>query len=210
MEEDWSFLPPQRIPDPAAKKPEDWDDNATIDDPSDTKPEDWDQPEFIADPEAKKPDDWDEEMDGEWAPPKINNPEYKGEWKPKKIENPNYKGPWVHPEIDNPDYSPDSFLYRYTDIGAVGFDLWQVKSGTIFDNILVTDDEKYAEEVGNETWGKTKEPELKAKEKIDEEERKREEEKRKEEEEKAKEEKPGAADDETPTEEANADEKDEL
>lgn len=24
-------------------------------------------------------------MDGEWSPPKINNPEYKGEWKPKQI-----------------------------------------------------------------------------------------------------------------------------
>lgn len=188
LEEDWSFLPPKKIPDPAAKKPADWDDNAQIDDPSDTKPEDWDKPEFIPDPDAKKPDDWDDEMDGEWAPPKINNPEYKGEWKPKKIDNPNYKGPWIHPEIDNPDYAADEFLYRYKDIGAVGFDLWQVKSGTIFDNILLTDDEKYAEEVGNETWGKTKEPEQKAKEKIDEEERKREEEKRKEEEAKKKEE----------------------
>lgn len=207
MEEDWSFLPPKKIPDPAAKKPADWDDNAQIDDPSDTKPEDWDKPEFIPDPDAKKPDDWDDEMDGEWAPPKINNPEYKGEWKPKKIDNPNYKGPWIHPEIDNPDYAADEFLYRYKDIGAVGFDLWQVKSGTIFDNILLTDDEKYAEEVGNETWGKTKEPEQKAKEKIDEEERKREEEKRKEEEAKKKEE---GGDDETPAEETNADEKDEL
>ena len=33
---------------------------------------------------------------------------------------------------------------------------FQVKSGTIFDNILITDDEKFAEEVGNETWGVTK------------------------------------------------------
>lgn len=32
----------------------------------------------------------------------------------------------------------------------------QVKSGTIFDNFLITDDPKLAEEVGNETWGKTK------------------------------------------------------
>lgn len=34
--------------------------------------------------------------------------------------------------------------------------LLQVKSGTIFDNFLITDDPKLAEEVGNETWGKTK------------------------------------------------------
>ena len=48
-----------------------------IDDEEDTKPEDWDQPEHIADPDAVKPDDWDDEMDGEWEPPMIDNPEYK-------------------------------------------------------------------------------------------------------------------------------------
>lgn len=63
--------------------------------------------------------------------------------------------------------------------------LLQVKSGTIFDNILVTDDEKHAEEVGKETWGATKDPEKKMKDEQDEEERKKreeEEKKRKEEE----------------------------
>ena len=49
-----------------------------------------------------------------------------GEWKPKQIPNPAYKGKWVHPEIDNPEYQPDENLYRYSDIGAIGFDLWQV------------------------------------------------------------------------------------
>jgi len=49
-----------------------------------------------------------------------------GEWKPKQIPNPAYKGKWIHPEIDNPEYQPDENLYRYTDIGAIGFDLWQV------------------------------------------------------------------------------------
>ena len=32
----------------------------------------------------------------------------------------------------------------------------QVKSGTIFDNFLIADDVKEAEEFGEETWGKTK------------------------------------------------------
>lgn len=32
----------------------------------------------------------------------------------------------------------------------------QVKSGTIFDNFLITDDVKEAEEFGKETWGATK------------------------------------------------------
>ena len=39
--------------------------------------QDWDKSENIPDPDAKKPEDWDEEMDGEWEPPMIPNPEYK-------------------------------------------------------------------------------------------------------------------------------------
>ncbi|ESO92380.1 hypothetical protein LOTGIDRAFT_206609 [Lottia gigantea] len=191
LESDWDFLPPKKIKDPEAKKPEDWDDRENIDDPEDTKPEDYDKPEHIPDPEAKKPDDWDDEMDGEWEPPMIDNPEYKGEWKPKQIPNPKYKGKWVHPEIDNPEYSSDDSLYKYDDIGALGFDLWQVKSGTIFDNVLITDDEKYAEKYGTDTWGETKDPEKKMKEAQDEEESK----KREEEEKKRKEEEDAKKDD---------------
>lgn len=146
LEADWSFLPPKTIKDPEAKKPEDWDDKPKIDDPEDSKPDDWEQPEFIPDPDATKPEDWDDEMDGEWEPPQINNPAYKGEWKPKQIDNPNYKGPWVHPEIDNPDYKPDPSLYDQGEVCAVGFDLWQVKAGTIFDNVLITDSEQEADE----------------------------------------------------------------
>merc|ERR1712002_1265404 len=98
LEQDWDFLPPKTIKDPEASKPEDWDDRAKIDDPEDVKPEDWEQPEHVSDPDAKKPDDWDDDMDGEWEPPMIDNPEYKGEWKPKQIVN--------------PDYSEDAELYK--------------------------------------------------------------------------------------------------
>jgi calreticulin len=171
LESDWDFLAPKMIKDPEAKKPDDWDDQEKIDDPEDTKPEDWEQPEHINDPDAKKPDDWDDEMDGEWEPPMIDNPEFKGEWKPKQIPNPNYKGPWIHPEIDNPEYAADDALYQFNNVGALGFDLWQVKAGTIFDNVLITDDEKFAEEVGEETWGATRDPEKAMKEGQDEEER---------------------------------------
>ena len=48
----------------------------------------------------------------------------------------------------------------------------QVKSGTIFDNVLITDDEEYAQTFGEETWGETKDPEKKMKDAQDEEERK--------------------------------------
>merc|ERR1712019_333816 len=113
LEEDWDMLKPKEIKDPDAKKPEDWVNDKEIDDPEDSKPEGWDdEPEYIADPDAEKPEDWDEEMDGEWEAPMVNNPEYK----------------------------EDANLYSYDSWGAIGLDLWQVKSGTIFDNFLINDD----------------------------------------------------------------------
>lgn len=172
LEKDWAFLEPKKIKDPEAKKPEDWDDRAKIDDESDTKPDDWEQPEYIADPDATKPEDWDDEMDGEWEPPQINNPAFKGEWKPKQIDNPAYKGPWVHPEIDNPAYVADPKLYLQKDVCAVGFDLWQVKAGTIFDNVLITDSEQEADEIQDEILNSTIKDEKIMKEKLDEEEKK--------------------------------------
>jgi len=167
LEEDWDFLPPKKIKDPSQSKPADWDDKPTIPDPDDKKPEDWDKPQHIPDPEAKKPEDWDDDMDGEWEAPMIDNPQYKGEWKPRQIDNPNYKGPWEHPEIDNPEYVPDSKLYKKKEICAVGFDLWQVKSGTIFDNILLTDDVDYAKQKGEEIWKARIEGEQKMKKEQD-------------------------------------------
>jgi calreticulin len=103
----------------------------------------------------------------------IDNPEYKGVWKARQIDNPSYKGAWVHPEIDNPEYEEDPNIYLFKDLGAIGFDLWQVKSGTIFDNVIITDSVQRAEDFGNETWGKTKDAEKKMKDKLDEDERKK-------------------------------------
>lgn len=39
LEDDWDFLPPKKIKDPDAAKPEDWDERAKVDDPTDSKPE---------------------------------------------------------------------------------------------------------------------------------------------------------------------------
>merc|ERR1712185_153400 len=84
-----------------------------MDDPEDKKPEGHDDiPAKIADPKATKPDDWDDESDGEWEAPQIANPAY----------------------VD------DDQLYSYDSFAFVGIDIWQVKSGTIFDNLLITDD----------------------------------------------------------------------
>ncbi|XP_056388235.1 calreticulin-like [Hyla sarda] len=163
LEDDWDFLLPRQIIDENATKPADWDDRVQIEDPDAQRPEDWDEREFIPDPESKQPRDWDSSMDGEWEPPMIPNSKYTGIWKPKIIDNPNYQGEWTQPYIDNPDYVPDDTLYRYDELGVIGLDLWQVKSGTIFDNFLITNDEELAETIGNETWGETREPESKMK-----------------------------------------------
>jgi len=137
--EDWDILPPKQIADPSISKPEDWVDEAKIADPEAKKPAGWDDiTKEIADPEAKKPEDWDEELDGEWEAPQIANPEYKGEWRAPMIDNPAYKGEWVQPMIDNPEYFEDTNIYAYTH-EFLGIEIWQVKAGSIFDNILVTD-----------------------------------------------------------------------
>merc|ERR1711890_66259 len=94
-----------------------------------------------------KPKDWDDEMDGEWEPPMIDNPEY------------------------NADDAKD--IGKYEENCKIGFDLWQVKSGTIFDNILITDDVEHAKKVGEELWAVTKEAEKKMKDEQDEEEKKK-------------------------------------
>jgi len=84
----------------------------------------------------------------------IPNPEYKGEWKAKQIPNPAFKGKWVHPEIPNPDYTEDKEVYVQKSIGYVGIELWQVKAGTLFDNIIVTDSIEEAESFLDATYNK--------------------------------------------------------
>merc|ERR1712050_221863 len=68
-----------------------------------------------------------------------------GEWSVKRISNPAYKGFWEQKKIANPEYKDDDNLYSYADFGFLGFDLWQVKGGTIFDNIVLTDDKAEAD-----------------------------------------------------------------
>merc|ERR1712187_294162 len=128
LKEDWELLKPKEISDPDDKKPGDWVDDSMMDDP-----------------EAKKPDDWDDEEDGEWEAPMKDNPEYKGDWNVKRISNPAYKGVWEAKKIANPAYVDDDEIYKYADFSFIGFDLWQVKGGTIFDNIIFADDKTEAD-----------------------------------------------------------------
>merc|ERR1712060_643428 len=140
LKEDWELLAAKEISDPDDKKPGDWVDDSMMDDPEDKKPDDWTDEKRIVDPDASKPDDWDDEEDGEWEAPMKDNPAYKGDWYVKRISNPAYKGVWEAKKIANPEYVDDDKLYSYADFGFVGFDLWQVKGGTIFDNVIITDD----------------------------------------------------------------------
>jgi len=162
LEDEFDFLEPKEIKDPDQSKPSDWVDAAKIPDPADEKPEGYDDiPEEIPDPDVTKPDDWDDEDDGEWEPPMVDNPEYKGPWTPKMIDNPDFKGPWVHPMIPNPDYKYNDKMYAVCPDGCthVGFELWQVKSGTIFDDIIVTDSLEEAQKFAEETFFKKKDGE---------------------------------------------------
>merc|ERR1712039_1131036 len=137
MKDDWSFEKPKTIKDPEQSKPEDWVDDEEIDDPEAVKPDGWDdEPEMIADPDSSKPDDWDDEEDGEWQAPKIPNPDYKGEW--------------VHPEIDNPDYVEAVDVWKRGPVGYIGVEVWQVKSGTVFSDFILTDSVEEAEAFMNE------------------------------------------------------------
>jgi len=92
----------------------------------------------------------------------IDNPEFKGEWKPAMVDNPAYKGEWVHPMVANAEYKPDTYG-KFPSLTTVGFELWTVNKGSIFDNILVTDDAEYAKSMGEKTFAKITDGEKDAK-----------------------------------------------
>merc|ERR1712079_49988 len=97
---------------------------------------------------------------------------------PKKIKDPEVSKPddWVDAaKIDDPEYNEDEAktIGKYDEVCKLGFDLWQVKSGTIFDNIMITDDPEAAKKAGEDLWAVTKDAEKKMKDEQDEEERKK-------------------------------------
>merc|ERR1712194_60072 len=147
LKSDWKLLSEKEIDDKDDTKPSDWVDEPMMDDPEDKKPSDWVDEKEIVDKDAKQPEDWDSSEDGDWEPPMIPNPEYKGEWSAKRISNPEYKGVWAPKKIPNPDYVDNAELYKLDqkDIGFVGFDLWQVKAGSRFDNMIISSAESEEE-----------------------------------------------------------------
>ena len=164
-----------KIPDPDAKKPADWDESAPekIPDEDATQPADWlvDEPATVPDPDAEKPDDWDDEEDGEWVAASIpnpkcqsvsgcgvwtrplkRNPKFKGIWRAPLIDNPAYKGVWKARKIPNPDYVEDKSPSNFTPISAIGFELWTMQDGIMFDNIYVGHSAEDAAKLATETW----------------------------------------------------------
>ena len=152
--DDWDFLAPREIADPDHPKPEDWVDEAQIPDPNDLMPDGYDElPRQIPDPRAGRPGGWDEKEDGEWVAPMIDNPEFRGEWQPRMVANPVYSGEWAPPMMANPDFVDDTKVHAVCkDCEFVGIELWQVKAGSIFDDIIITDSLEEAVEYAKETF----------------------------------------------------------
>jgi len=182
--EDW--VDGEKMPDPDAVKPEDWDEEAPYEivDEAAEKPADWleDEPQTIPDPEAEKPEDWDDEEDGDWIAPQISNPKcddaagcgpwtkpliknpaYKGKWMRPWIDNPAYKGVWAPRKIANPDYFEDKTPANFEPFGALGFELWTMNEDILFDNIYIGHSVEDAKALQKETFD-VKKPNEKAEE----------------------------------------------
>jgi len=89
---------------------------------------------------------------GEWKKPTKRNPLYKGKWKAPYIDNPAYKGVWHPRQIPNPDYFEDLHPSKLTPIGAIGFELWTLQDGILFDNIYIGKSEKEASHLAETLW----------------------------------------------------------
>merc|ERR1712054_208455 len=75
-------------------------------------------------------------------------------------------GIWEAKKIANPEHEDDDKVYSYADFGFLGFDLWQVKGGTIFDNIILTDEVAEADKFAK-MWKELSEVEQAAKKEDD-------------------------------------------
>lgn len=162
------------IVDPEAVKPEDWDEDAPkmIPDEKAEKPATWcdDCPSVVPDPNISKPEEWNDEDDGEWTapsianpkcaesgcgkwePPQVKNPKYKGKWTAPMIKNPAFVGKWAPKKIPNPDYFEDLNPAALSKIGAIGFELWNMKSNILFDNIYIGHSIEDASRLAIDSW----------------------------------------------------------
>lgn len=82
----------------------------------------------------------------------ITNPAYRGEWKAPLIDNPAYRGAWRARQIPNPDYYAEDAPSAFLPANGVGFELFTMQSGILFDNILIANDEQQAADFAAATW----------------------------------------------------------
>lgn len=146
IEYDWNLTSLKKMEKSLAES-KDWEQD------EEDKPQDWEK--HFLDASANKPSDWNSELDGDWQAPMLQKPPYQDGLKPEGID----KDVWLHQKMKNTNYLTEYDLSEFENIGAIGLELWQVRSGTIFDNFLITDSEEYAENFGKATWGETKGPE---------------------------------------------------
>jgi len=174
---DW--VDEKMIDDPDDHKPDGYDDiPKEIVDPEATKPDDWDDED---DGEWEAPVVPNPEYKGVWRAKRIANPAYKVRrarvtWSharrpvrphpPRRptcaahrIARARAQGEWEHPMIPNPEFSDDESIGKYASFGVAAFELWQVKAGTIFDNVLICDDPAEAEAKRKATWEANKDKE---------------------------------------------------
>ncbi|XP_007183634.1 calreticulin-3 [Balaenoptera acutorostrata] len=146
IEYDWQLTSLKRM-EKASAESEDWD-QAT-----EGKSQAWKK--HFLDASASTPSDWNSELDGDRQAPMLQKPPHQDGLRPEGID----RDVWLHQKMKNTNYLTEYDLSEFENIGAIGLELWQVRSGTIFDNFLITDDEEYAENFGKATWGETKGPE---------------------------------------------------
>ncbi|PWZ14090.1 Calreticulin [Zea mays] len=60
------------------------------------------------------------------------------------------------------EFEDDPDLYVLKPLKYIGIEVWQVKAGSVFNNILICDDPEYARKVVEETWGANREAEKEA------------------------------------------------
>lgn len=156
LREDWDFLPPKMINDTKIKKPLYRNDNNKITDSTNEKLQDNNQtsPEFHLNVTEREQNSFEDIL-------MVKNQGSKEEQKSLPIESFNYEGKRQVTETvtESPVHFSDFDLYKFDEICGIGLDIWQVESGTLFDNFLITDDELEAEKHGNDTWGATKQEE---------------------------------------------------
>ncbi|KAH0451086.1 hypothetical protein IEQ34_021778 [Dendrobium chrysotoxum] len=168
------------IDDPNDVKPEGYDSiPAEIPNPKSKKPDTWDEDEegLWKPPKIPNP-----AYKGAWKPKRIKNPNYKGKWRIPWIDNPDGKtdgtyGIVLHGEMHFPlsnsmhkltfyphltEFEDDPDLYVLKPVKYVAIEVWQVKAGSVFDNILVCDDPEYAKQIVEEIWTKNREAEKEA------------------------------------------------